>query len=195
MWRLAREPALTVALFTPADLGVWRRRPRSLDGAANQPSRHSRTERTQEYVANKPTYYFGMDSAALYLGSFQPPRKLSFKGHAMRNSTAILATVALGAVLAIGSATASMARGSSSSDHGRGFGGGPSSESADAGDHAYGATIPFMTNNGASLATDHGFSFRHGFGGSRRVGGYRGHDSVSPYASGPLFWLNPYTGR
>jgi hypothetical protein len=108
----------------------------------------------------------------------------------MRNSTAILATVALGAVLAIGSATASMARGSSSSDHGRGFGGGPSSESADAGDHAYGATIPFMANNGASLSSDQGFTYRHGFGGERHVGGWRGRNS----ASGPLSWLNPYTG-
>ena len=71
----------------------------------------------------------------------------------MKNSTAILATVALGAVLAIGSASASMARGDGSSDHGRGFGGGPSSNSASAGDHAYGATIPFMANNGASLST------------------------------------------
>ena len=110
----------------------------------------------------------------------------------MRNSTAILATVALGAVLAIGSATASMARGSSSSDHGRGFGGAPSSESATAGDHAYGETIPFLANNGASLSSGHGFGFHHGFGTQRTGGRYRGH---SPYASGPLSWLNPYTGR
>ena len=129
----------------------------------------------------------------------------------MRNSTAILATVALGAVLAIGSATASMARDAGNGDHGRGFGGEPSSNSAFAGDHAYGATIPFMANNGASLSSDHGFSFRHGFGGRRHVGGFRGRDSNgfyahdlgssyarnprnNSYAWGPLFGFDPDAG-
>ena len=46
-------------------------------------------------------------------------KALILKERVMRNSTAILATVALGAVLAIGSATASMAHGG-----GGGFGGG-----------------------------------------------------------------------
>ena len=122
----------------------------------------------------------------------------------MRNSTAILATVALGAVLAIGSATASVARDAGNGGHGRGFGGEASSNSASAGDHAYGATIPFMANNGASVSSDHGFSFRHGFGGNRHVGDFRGrdtngfhaHDLSSSYARdhrnnsyawGPLF--------
>ena len=126
----------------------------------------------------------------------------------MRNSTAILATVALGAVLAIGSATASVAR---DAGHGRGFGGEGSSNSASAGDHAYGATIPFMANNGASLSSDHGFSFRHGFGGERHVGGFRGRDTNGfhahdlgnsyardhrndSYAWGPLFGFDPYAG-
>jgi hypothetical protein len=158
-------------------------------------SQHFRIERTQEYVANKPTYYVGMGSTALSSGSFRSPQRAQLQRQCvMKNSTAILATVALGAVLAIGSATASMARGDGSSDHGRGFGGGPSSNSASAGDHAYGATIPFMANNGASLSSDQGFSFRHGFGGERQVGGRRGRNSVSPYASGPLSWLSPYRG-
>ena len=127
----------------------------------------------------------------------------------MKNSTSILATVALGAVLAIGSATASMARDPGS--HGRGFGGGPSSNSASAGDHAYGATIPFMANNGASLSSDQDFSFHHGFGTQRHVGGLRGrgsngfyaHDLSSSYARtprnnsyawGPLFGFDSEAG-
>ena len=105
------------------------------------------------------------------------PGKLSFKGRVMKNSIAILTTVALGAVLAIGSTSASMARDAGS--HGRGFGGEPSSNTADAGDHAYGETIPYMANNGSN----HGLSFRHGFGTQRS--GYHG----------ALSWLNPYNGR
>ena len=75
----------------------------------------------------------------------------------MKNATKILATVALGAVLAAGSATASMARGGGGGghggapfamNHGGGFGGA----------HSFGAR-PFAMNHGG----DRGFGMRHDF--------------------------------
>ena len=91
----------------------------------------------------------------------------------MRKSTAILTTLALGAVLAIGSVSDSMARGGGGGGHGGGFGGG----GFGGGDHGFG---------GGFGGDDHGFGsgFRigdHGFSdrglGERGFGrGYRGYD-------------------
>jgi hypothetical protein len=101
----------------------------------------------------------------------------------MRNSTTILATIALGAVLAIGSATASMARGGGGGfgghpftmSHG-GFGGGRSfgghpftmSHGGFGGGRSFGGHPFMMSHRG-----DRGFGMRHGFNGDHRFHGRR----------------------
>jgi hypothetical protein len=74
MWRVgtavALYPHLQVSAFGGGGQG-------NLDGAANHPSQHFAWSMPQEYVANKPKYYVGMDSMALYSGSFRPLQKAS----------------------------------------------------------------------------------------------------------------------
>ena len=109
----------------------------------------------------------------------------------MRNSTAILATVALGAVVAVGSTTDSMARGF----HGGGFHGG--------GFHGR----PFMMHRGGGFARNGGFGMRHGFNrghgfyGRRHFGRFhdRGDDFLafglgSLWGSGQYWAYNDYGG-
>jgi hypothetical protein len=101
----------------------------------------------------------------------------------MRNSTTILATVALGSVLAIGSATASMAGGGGGGDGGTmfirshgGFGGGRSfgghpftmSHRGFGGVRSFGGHRFVMSHGG-----DRGFGMRHGFNGDHRFYGKR----------------------
>jgi hypothetical protein len=94
----------------------------------------------------------------------------------MKNSTAILATVALGAVLAFGSATASMARGGMGG-HGDGMGG------HGMGGHAGGGTPSIMNqgsgSNGGRSVGNHGFGHgHHGFHGR--------HDANAFFGFGPF---------
>jgi hypothetical protein len=94
----------------------------------------------------------------------------------MRNSTNILATIALGAVLAIGAASASMARDNHGGGHmGGGFGG----------DHSGGAT-PFFMNRGGGYGGGRGFGGHH-------FGGFRGrHDSGGAFFGFGPFWSDQY---
>jgi hypothetical protein len=92
----------------------------------------------------------------------------------MKNSTAILATIALGAVLAIGSATASMARGGMG---GHGGGGGM-------GGHGGGGT-PSIMNQGSGFGGGRSFGGNHGFGHEHH--GFRGrHDANAFFGFGPF---------
>lgn len=102
----------------------------------------------------------------------------------MRTSTTILTTIALGAALAMGSATASMARGHDTGDrdHAGSFG----QDHGFGGDHGYGETLPFIVNNGTwttdhrvrvdrSVVGEHGFSVRR-HNGHRYLDGLLGFD-------------------
>jgi hypothetical protein len=86
----------------------------------------------------------------------------------MKNSTAILATVALGAVLAIGSATASMARGGMGG-HG---GGGMSSHGGGAFSGDHGGGTPSIMNHGSGSNGGRSVSGNHGFGHGRHFRGF-----------------------
>jgi hypothetical protein len=90
----------------------------------------------------------------------------------MKNSMAILATFALSAVLAIGSATVSMARGAGNGGHGRVFSSDHGFNAASTGDHGYATTVPFVANNGGGFSSGHDFSSRHVFDGGRHTGGF-----------------------
>lgn len=128
----------------------------------------------------------------------------------MRNSTTTLATIALGVVLAIGSASASMARDAGGGGHmgggghlGGGFGG-------DRGGDGHMGPTPFIINpgggfgghpsamsNGGSrgmgmrrgLGGDHGFDGGHHFDGFRRRHDHD--DSDAFFGFGP-FWPDQY---
>ena len=116
----------------------------------------------------------------------------------MKNATKILATVALGAVLAAGSATASMARGGGghggapfAMNHGGGFGGvhsfgGHPFIMSHGGDRGFGSGRsfgghPFVMSHGGDrgfgmrhgLNGDRGFAVRHAFNGDHRLDGRR----------------------
>ncbi|MBZ9758186.1 hypothetical protein LB524_23145 [Mesorhizobium sp. ESP6-5] len=86
----------------------------------------------------------------------------------MKNSTAIFTTIALGTVLAIGSATASMARGGMGGHGGTGHGHGGS---------------------GHSIVTSNGADDSMGMAGDRDTG--RGHHSHSD-GSGPFWRFGQY---
>ena len=112
----------------------------------------------------------------------------------MKNSTAILATIALGAALATGSATASMARGGMSghgggmSDHGGSMGGG----------HTGG--IPSIMNQGNGSDGGRSVGGSRAFDHGRHFGGFRGRDDANAFfGSGPFCSYGPasgtYTGR
>ena len=90
------------------------------------------------------------------------PKALILKERVMRNSTAILATVALGAVLAIGSATASMAHGGGGG--GGGFGGGHGGGFGGGGFHGGfgGGATPLIMGHGGGVG---GGGFHGGFSG------------------------------
>lgn len=101
----------------------------------------------------------------------------------MRNSTTILATIALGAVLAIGSATASMARGG---NHG-GFGGG----------HSFGGHSFTMNHGGfgggRGFGMRHGFNGDHHFDGRRHFGRFRGRGDFDGFLGfAPFLGLGQY---
>ena len=105
----------------------------------------------------------------------------------MKNSTAILATIALGAALAVGSASASMARGGMGG-HGGGMGGG------------HGGSGASIMNHGSGSDGDRSAGGNHGFGHGRHFGGFRRHDDAnaffgfSPFCSyGPA--SGTYVGR
>jgi len=105
----------------------------------------------------------------------------------MKNSTTILATIALGAALAVGSATASMARG--------GMGG-----HSDGGHEGSGSgSQSFMTNgNGSDGGRSEGGN--HGFSHGRHFSGLRGNDDANAlFGFGPFCSYGPasgqYTGR
>ena len=125
----------------------------------------------------------------------------------MKNSTAILATVALGAVLAVGAATASMARGG-------GGGGGHMGGGGGGGHMGGGGSIPFIMNHGGGsfgggrsfgghpFVMNHGggrgFGMRHGFNGDHGFG--RGRPlwwfppPSFPRRRGRLLWVRPILG-
>jgi hypothetical protein len=97
----------------------------------------------------------------------------------MKNSTAILATIALGAALAVGSATASMARGDSGGHGGGGHGG---SSGASLMDRVNGA-------DGGTVGVNHGFGHESHFGGLRR------HDEATAFwGSSPFCSYGPASG-
>ena len=105
----------------------------------------------------------------------------------MKNSTTILATIALGAALAVGSATASMARGGMGGHGGEGFGGGHQGSGS--------GTQSFMTNGsgsdgGRSEGGNHGSS--HG----RHFSGLRGNDDANAFFGfGPFCSYGPASGQ
>lgn len=107
----------------------------------------------------------------------------------MRNSTNILATIALGAVLAIGSASASMAR-----DAGGGHMGGGHMGGGFGGDHGASAT-PFFMNRGGGYGGGRSFGGYHGFGGGHHFGGFRGRhdrDGANAFFGFGPFWPDQY---
>ncbi|UVK41256.1 hypothetical protein LHFGNBLO_002835 [Mesorhizobium sp. AR10] len=110
----------------------------------------------------------------------------------MKNSTAILATIVLGAALAVGSATASMARGGMGG-HG---GGGMTSHGASAfsGGHGGGGT-PSIMNRGNGSDGGRSVSGNHGFDHGRRSGGFRRHDNANAFFGfGPFCSYGPASG-
>jgi hypothetical protein len=106
----------------------------------------------------------------------------------MRNSTAILATVALGAALAVGSATESMARGFHGGGfHGGGFHGRPFVMRHGGG---FGGRQFAMRNGGFGMR--HGFNRGHGFYGGRHFGRFRGDDDFLAFGLGSLWGPGQY---
>ena len=114
----------------------------------------------------------------------------------MRNSTTILATIALGAVVAIGSATASMAR---DGNHG-GFGGGRSFSGSqftmNHGGFRGGRSLggrPFTMSRGG-FGMHRGFDMRHRFNGDHHFHGRRhfgrsgGRDDFDGFLGFAPFW-------
>ena len=109
----------------------------------------------------------------------------------MRNSTAILATAALGAVLAVGSATELMARGF----HGGGFRGAHGAtpfihHGGGFGGRAFGGRHFAMRNGGFGMR--HGFNRGHGFYGRRHFGRFRGDDDFFAFGLGSLWGPGQY---
>jgi hypothetical protein len=108
----------------------------------------------------------------------------------MRKSTAILATVALGSVLAVSSATESMARGGGFHGgtpfihRGGGFGG------RAFGGRAFGGRQFAMRNGGFGMR--HGFNRGHGFYGGRHFGRFRGDDDFLAFGLGSLWGPGQY---
>jgi len=100
----------------------------------------------------------------------------------MRNLTNILATIAFGTVLALGSASVSMARDAGGGGHmGGGFGG----------DHG-GSATPFFMNSGGGYGGGRGY---HGFDGSHHSGGFRGRydrDGANAFFGFGPFWPDQY---
>ncbi|MFB9983920.1 BA14K family protein [Mesorhizobium kowhaii] len=96
----------------------------------------------------------------------------------MKNSAAILATVALGAVLAIGSATASMARGGEMGGHGGGgMGGGHGG--------GMGGGTPSIMNHGSGSGGSRSFGGSHGFGDGH-------HDFHGRHDANAFFGFGPF---
>ena len=97
----------------------------------------------------------------------------------MKNSTAILATIALGAALAVGSATASMARGGGMGGHG-GSGMGGHDGGGFSGEHD-GGGIPSIMNHGTGSYGGRSVGGNHGFGHGRHYGRFRGRDDAHAF--------------
>jgi hypothetical protein len=109
----------------------------------------------------------------------------------MRNSTTILATIALGAALAVGSATASMARGGGMGGHG----GGMTSHGDGAFSGGHGGGAPSIMNRGNGFDGGRSVGGNHGFGHGRHFGGFRGHDDTNAFLEfGPLCSYDPASG-
>jgi BA14K-like protein len=110
----------------------------------------------------------------------------------MKNSTTILATIALGAALAVGSATASMARGGGMGGHG---GGGMSSHGGGFGGGHGGSGGPSLMNHESGSDGGRSSGGNHGFDHGRHFAGFRGHDDTNAFLEvGPLCSYDPASG-
>jgi hypothetical protein len=130
---------------------------------------------------------------------------VQFQGaEVMKKTAAILATVTLGTVLALGSATVSMAHGGGGG-HGGGFGGGHGfgggfggGHGGFGGGHAFGGGHGFGGGfgpgfGGHPLFLNHGYGMSHGFVGPFFRQGY-GARRFGRHDFGDFWWDDPYWG-
>jgi hypothetical protein len=153
---------------------------RNVDGAANQLSRHFRTELDPRVCGQQTQVLCRHGFTALYLGSFRSLHKAQLQRTCHEK---------LGSATGVGGSRRRQRR-----SWARLRWRGQQQQCLRRRSRIW-RTIPFMANNGAGLSSDHGFSFRHGFGGNRRVGGFHGRDSngFHAYDLGSSYSRDPAT--